>query len=592
MESQDNSPNTELKDDLQTEAPTDALSPPSSAKKSKAPLIISIVVAVVVLCAVCVVAVILGRQYLPILRPKLAASKLMPADAAFFASINVDIEDTAGFKHLDEIYGDIAEIEDALDEFLDEMEDELDISYKDDIKPWLGPELAIAVTNMEGVLKGDVEEPGIIIVAATRDTKASDAFLEKMLEYLEDQDYDVDKETYQDVTYHVAQPERGGGPPVILSTVKKSVILTLDEDDMEDVIDAAQGKSDSLADNERYTKLVGVLPADAVIHMFYDLEDLMEAGLKSFREELRYSGLELPSETFEYIEAFQACGLALSLDKEGVQLDVAITFDPDVLSDEVLETLGAEASANRILKRIPANVLGFVSSQNLAGAWKGAFAMLTEFPEAEEQLEDLEEQLGLKIDEELLDWLPGEFALALVKAKGIEDVPLGGFAIFEVDDQEGAEDTLKDIVDVLEKYAYLEFKDEDISGVEMQVLMDPDSEEIILGYGFTDEHVIIGFAEDALEKAIDDDIQSIADDETFKTVRKHLPRRTGGYFYVNVEATWRLAYKNMSDWDQDNFDENVRPFLEPIKAIGIAAPPTDPEKGISQGTLFLYIPGE
>ena len=98
--------------------------------------------------------------------------------------------------------------------------------------------------------------------------------------------------------------------------------------------------------------------------------------------------------------------------------------------------------------------------------------------------------------------------------------------------------------------------------------------------------------EDALEVAIDDDTRAIADDGTFRRVQKHLPSKTGGYFYVNVEAIWRLAYKSMSGWEREDFDETVRPFLEPIKAIGIAAPPTDPEKGIGQGTLFIYIPGE
>jgi hypothetical protein len=98
--------------------------------------------------------------------------------------------------------------------------------------------------------------------------------------------------------------------------------------------------------------------------------------------------------------------------------------------------------------------------------------------------------------------------------------------------------------------------------------------------------------EGALEAAVDDDIRSIADDETFKKVQKHLPGKTGGYFYVNVEAIWRIVYENMSEWEREDFDQTVRPFLEPIKAIGSAASPTDLKKGLGQGTLFIYIPGE
>ena len=228
----------------------------------------------------------------------------------------------------------------------------------------------------------------------------------------------------------------------------------------------------------------------------------------------------------------------------------------------------------------------------MAVAWKSAFASLTNVPDAKEQLEAFGAAVGIKIDEELLRWLSGEFAIALVKARGIKDAPVGGFAVFEVDDQEEAEDTLEDITRVLELMAGWRLEGKEIGDVEMQVLRDAYSEEITLGYGFTDEHLVIGFSEDALEEATNDDIRSITADETFKKVQKHLPSETGGCVYVNVEAVWRLAYRSMSDYDKENFNEEIRPFLEPIVAIGMGAPPTDPKKGVSQGTLFIYIPGE
>jgi hypothetical protein len=126
----------------------------------------------------------------------------------------------------------------------------------------------------------------------------------------------------------------------------------------------------------------------------------------------------------------------------------------------------------------------------------------------------------------------------------------------------------------------------------MQVLMDPYSGDIILGYGFTDKHLVIGFTEGALEVAASDDIASIDDHDTFKKVQEHLARKTGGYLYVDIEAALQLAYQSMSDSEREEFDESTRPFLEPIRAMGLAAPPTDPKEGVGQSTLFLYIPEE
>lgn len=508
----------------------------------------------------------------------LAAPKLLPADTVFFALINPEMQGLAGFEHLTEVYGDISGIEGALDEFLDEMETELGISFRDDIKPWLGSEVVIASTDAEALIEGD--EPVIVIAATTRDTQASDAFLEKLRERLEDQSYAVEEETYKDVTYYVQQVKNDWETPLVFGAGMEFVVLTTDKDAMEDIIDVGQGDAAALADSEHYTSLVDALPREAAAYIFFDMEDVVKAGLRD-------SGTELPEETSEQLEAFEALGMAVSLDQEGLLLDYVVGFDPDALSPEVLKNMVAKANPNRILKRIPNDVLGFISGQNLAAVWKSFLTTMEQNPDFEAQIEDLADALGLRIDKELLSWLTGEFAIALVKASGTEDVPVGGFAVFEVADQRRAEDTLEAIVAALKESAYLAFQGEYIGDVEMQVLMDPSSGEIIVGYGFTDEHLVIGFTEDALEDAVDDDMRSIADDETFKKVQKHLPSKPGGYFYVNVEAVWQLASRSMSEYEQQEYG----PFLEPIEAIGIAASPTDPKKGIIQGTIFLYIPG-
>ena len=554
-------------------------------KKSGTLLAIVLGVAIGFLVILCVVfAVILARQYLPLLWPKQVAPKLMPADTFFFTSVNPDIQDLAGYKHLADVYGGIPEVKDTWGEFLKEMEDEFDISFKEDIMSWLGPEVAVAITDIDALIEGD--EPMVIIAAATRNIKASDAFLEKLREHQEDQGYDVTKETYNGVAYYVQEVEYAWETPLIFGTVEKLVILATDEVVMQDVIDVAQGKADALAQNERYSDLVNTLPDGAVAYTFFNMEDAGRAIL----DNLKYEGIYLPGETSDQFEALQAFGLALSLDEEGIQFDVAATFEPDGLSPEMLENLGAKASAHRILRQIPDDALGFISAQNLAGGWKSFLANMRQNPDFRYQIDDLGDALGLKIDEELLGWMTGEFAIAVVE--GREDVPVGGFAVFEIDRRKEAEDVLEGLADAIEVLAFAEFEKKDINDVEMQVLADPFTGEIVLGYGFTDGHLVIGFTEDALESAVDDDMKSIADDKTFKKVQEHLPSRTSGYFYLNVEAAWQLAYRNMAEWERQDFDEAVRPFLEPIKAIGMAASPFDIEKGVGQSTLFIYIPGD
>lgn len=565
---------------------TPAPQPASGPQKSKTPLIVGAVAGVVVLCCICLIAAVLLAKYtdvlsfLPFFGPKWSASKIVPADTGFLTSVNPSVENLAGFKHLSDVYGDIPEIQEALDDFLAEMEAESGITFESDIKPWLGQEVALAIPDLEAAMGG--QEPEIVLAVATRDRRDSDAFLEKLRQYLVSDGYVVSEATYNGVTYYVQETKSEWETPALFGTVNDFVILATGASAMENVIDVAQGDAESLAKNETYTRLVDALPEEAVALMFYDMQGMMDALLRD-------SGVELPPEAAGQLEAFQAMGMSVSLDTEGVQMDFVVTFDPDALSPETRESFGSRASAGRILQRVPSDALAFVSGQDVAAAWRNYLTTLKENPDIEKQLDDLGDSFGLKLDEELFAWATGELAIAVVESGGATS-PVGGFAVFEVDAQQEAEETMSGLATFLADMLYLEFEESEIGGVAMRVIRDSYTEEIMMGYGFTDAHLVIGFMEDALAVAVDDSIAPIVNDAVFKQVQSHLPRDTGGYFYVNVEAAWRLAYDTMSDYDKQDFDAQARPFLEPVKAIGMASSVTDPQEGLGRSTVFIYIP--
>ena len=337
--------------------------PPPEPKKSKAPLFIGLAVLLVI--AVIAVVVLIG--FLPfLLGGKPSAPALMPADMSVYASIKADLGDLAGFKHLAEIYGDIGEVEDMLDELQDEMDDTMDITWEDDIQPWLGTEVAIAFSDLQAAVEG-YEEPNLVVMAQTRNKSASDDFIEKMIEYLEDDGWVADQDSYEGVDYYVLESEWEYDPTLHLGTVKDFLVLTIDEDTLEDVIDASKGQADSLEDNQRFNDMMDALPGDAVAYATVDLEEFMADAIDEIERELEYEGLSLPIEVTDLYEALGAYGLALGVHEDGVQLDAVMSVDPDKMDAEFLEFYQAEASPNRILDWIPEDTLGFYSGQDLAG---------------------------------------------------------------------------------------------------------------------------------------------------------------------------------------------------------------------------------
>lgn len=558
--------------------------------RSKVPWVIGgILAGSLCICAVVLLVLYLTGvlELLPFFGTQEVAATLMPADTAIYLSLDPHLEDVAGYQYLAGIYGDIEGVTDAVDEGLAQMESELGVSYQEDIKPWLGPEVALGVTGMaEAADQGG--EPTVTLVAVTKDKKASDAFLEKMRAGLEAQGETVSERTVEKTTYYVREAGGDQDTPVVFGAVKKAVVLTSDENAMVGLINRASGQGEALADQETYQKLLQALPAGTAAYLFMDAQEVSRASMAGAEAEFQMEAPDLAP-----FESYQAIGMAVNLDLTGIQVDVVSTFDPEGLPQETIEGWTAKgASAGRILARIPADALGFISGQDLAAGWRSLYRTLTETPDFEEMAQAWSAEVGLSLDENYLDWQSGEYALVFVPvAAAPEGVPFGLFATCEVGDRSGAESTMSEVAAAVEKSAGLPFLSRNIGGAEMQVFQVPFS-PLMLGYGFPGERLVIGFLEEALEDAVSEDLQPITADASFQAVRDHLPEDVSGIVYLNTRDVWPLVFASLGERGGEAMGEDPRPFLEPIKAIGVGTSPPDLDAGVSRAVLFVYITGE
>lgn len=283
----------------------------SGCSKYKIPLIIAaIVLALVVVCVAAVL--ILWKAgllpFLPFFGPKQVLPGLMPQDASVYISVDPQLEDLAGFQRLVQIYGDIEQVQEAIDDFTEEMKEETDISFDEDVKPWLGGEAGFAITSIDQVLRD--EDPVFILGATTRDVKASDAFLQKVKQQMEADGYTVSKKAYQNVAYYAQEAKEEWETPMFFGTVKRAVIMTSEEGEMEKVIDLAKGGEGSLAESEAYIEMVEALPAGSAAYMFMDMQALLEALPEEMEGQFGFQQLDFSA------DAFHAMGMALNFDLE------------------------------------------------------------------------------------------------------------------------------------------------------------------------------------------------------------------------------------------------------------------------------------
>ena len=56
--------------------------------------------------------------------------------------------------------------------------------------------------------------------------------------------------------------------------------------------------------------------------------------------------------------------------------------------------------------------------------------------------------------------------------------------------------------------------------------------------------------------------------------------------YVNVQELLDLIYRNMSSYEKQDFNQNVRPYTENVRAVAAASQPGGKD-GVIRGSVFL-----
>lgn len=536
---------------------------------------VGVLVAIGVVLLLAVAAVVLWQTgVLYLLFPGPAAATIAPASTDMYVSVNMNMQSMRGFKHLADVYGESSMVQEAIDDSLEEQ----DISFEEDIQPWIGAEVGFAFTYPGAAAEGGspAATPDMAVIASSRNSRAADAFLAKLQGSLVERGYQVEKKEFAGVTYYHAVPK--SGDPVLFGTVKGFVVAASTEPTMQAVINVSQGKADALSGNERYKRMLSLLPARAAGYLvFPNMQRLLEQSLAAVD-----AVNPLATDITGQGETYESIGMAVVLEDDGVRVDLVVKLDPAALTPQMQNALQGGPSAGRILEWMPADAMVVVSSHNLDGNWKSSLASLNENQGLKEALVQAGESLNLTLDEELFSWAPGEYAAAFVEA----DTPsgIGLLGVWEVSDQQKAADILHRLAAAIEAGGLMELEDRDIGGHAMQVLVEPSSREVIAEYGFAQEHLFVGILGPILEGVVPGDFATLPDDTTFRHVQSRLPARWTANMYINIGALWELLSATAAP------DDDTRAIVEPIKAAGLAASPYDAGNGAVRVTLFVYIP--
>jgi hypothetical protein len=271
------------------------------------------------------------------------------------------------------------EEERGIEDFLREWATGLGLSYEDDVKPLLGHELALGITDPASLFNG------MIVAFRTADE-------DKLREVLEGNE-------------HVEQAGELSGAD-LYDVREAGITLALDgdvlvyartEDRLRAALDRADGDEHLGGD---FDDALADLPDDALVRIYGNLGRAVEgAGVREL-ERLR----ELP-----WVAALRTAGLTVSFNGEDVTVDFALNTDADAV-DEADLPLATGEEAPEILRR-EGEVTGGNRNQSLTTAFLFRAAEVA-FPDSRfvRDVHALEQELGIDFVDEVLRQFDGPSA--------------------------------------------------------------------------------------------------------------------------------------------------------------------------------------
>jgi hypothetical protein len=437
-----------------------------------------------------------------------------------------------------------------------------------EVLPWIGGEVSLAVLEYQPGIGGGRDDvyfgPPLILAAVTRDRAASDAFLAKIRRHLEREEVLFREELYRDIL--VAEITSPTAVPLAYATFNNLVVMATDGVVLRRAIDAAYGGEPVLNDQQTFRRALSDLPRNRLGYIYLDGADLRQ---------------QIPLET-ELWQAIDSLAIAIALDNTGVRFDYAARYDNSALLPAQREFLQQTANPLLLAGKTPSNSLVYLSSANLPLFWESI-----ETRAWQQEVRLVRQESGIRLEQDLFALAADEYALIVVPDNDAwwfdEELRMGLALLAPVHNGRDAERALDEISHRLVQGYGLQRRQEEIDRQRATLLGYGDD---LYGYTLIQETMLIGSSPETIRQVTRASRSALSQNQGFALATQSFPRRANLILYADVQALTRNIYAALPDNEQDFFDQEIRPYIQDIRAIALAATPMD-RQGVVHGVLIL-----
>ncbi|MBD2247570.1 DUF3352 domain-containing protein [Nostoc sp. FACHB-888] len=283
------------------------------------------------------------------------------------------------------------------------------IDYKEDVQPWLGGEITLAITTLD--IDRDREngqQPGYLLALATKQPEKSREFVELLFSKRALGGANLTVEQYKGVKliYDNSQPERDLLAGAVVG--EGFVLFANDPKVLRDAINNVQAPDLNLISSPKYQKAIKESPKGALAVAFLNLPIVA-----------KWQGLELPEQTYD------SEIISLAFNPKGLLAETSFLTSSEIVSPSspLFKPVGA-------LQYVPASAglaisgsnLSNLGNSDLAKLWRQATATIygsekDVVSRLAKPLADVQKRWGINLPEDIFSWVQGEYAVALLPEK-------------------------------------------------------------------------------------------------------------------------------------------------------------------------------
>ena len=527
------------------------------------------------------------------LKPPGHSARYYPEDTLAYAWLTLYPSDgqQADMQDIWERLNEFRAFRDLVDDLKEELEDETDINFEEDVKPWIGPEMSAGILEV-----GRNADPTTAVTVEVRDKDSALIFLDQWLDYQEDTEgADFDADSYLSYDTWV---DSNAGQAYALS--EELLLIVFAEEEPEDTLEEMMGlisdeSKPSLADAPDFQAARAALSSDRFVSVYVNFREALEiAGDLSaeWDDVLAQAGASDWPDWFVASVKWVGRGIvmeAISPDEEGpfrsldnpakLLSDTTLAFvafeddyDLDAWREEWSEPYGTSLDAWMFLFDVlselttvgePFGVSPSIDTgeydADIAEAYRNLY-WLAEFrmdnpPRRVEDpdlndvmdlgLELVQEETGIDLESDFFDYLEGETIIAInefdfddVEKDPVEN-PLDAVLMIQhyPDREEELDDTMGNATEAIEDYGEVDSDPANVGADNHARIFEIGGYSP--GYVLHDGYLTIGTTRNALETTVtlqNGDSVSLDSVAEYLRIAGHLPEERALVAWVNLNA--------------------------------------------------------